>query len=109
MKNKLYMLAAGVMLLMLSACAALGGPQATQKGMITACNGYASALTTLAIYNMNGKLSKSQVDSINQANKIVHPLCTAPDMVSNPQQATVMIQNAIMTLTTIQSQVKGAK
>lgn len=107
MRSKIYTLLCGVMLLSLSACAALTGPQASVKGLISACNGYASTLTTLAVANMNGQLSKGQVDTINQVNAIVKPLCTAPSMDQNQAQAISEVQSAMIKLATVQTQIKG--
>lgn len=111
MKSRIYTLIAGFLLLSVSACAALTGPQADTKGLISACNGYAATLTTLAVANMNGKLSKPQVDTVNQVNSVVHPICSDPKMVSDPTHAKTKIESEILQLTLIQSQInqKGGK
>lgn len=89
----------------LTGCAALKGPQAEQKSVVTACNGYASALATAAAFRAQGKLSKSQVSAINNVISIAHPICSAPT-IPNTQTALAKIETATSQLVSVNQKVK---
>lgn len=69
----------------LGGCAAVSGPHAKQKSVVSACNGYASALATAGAAKREGKLSKQQIKVINKARKVANPICEAPNVPSTQQ------------------------
>lgn len=89
--------------LLLTACAA--GPQAQEKGIVTACNAYASALTTAATLRANDQLTESQVATVNSVVTVVSPVCNA-DSLPSTQEALAKVQSGVQELATINTQVQ---
>ncbi len=46
-----------------------------ERSLLFACETYTSTLKTLAAYNAQGRLSRSQVDRTNSAVQIIAPIC----------------------------------
>lgn len=94
-----------LVLALTAGCAAMGGPQASQKAVVTACNGYASALATAAAFRAQGKLSTGQVTAINNAITVVHPICSAKTIPST-QTALAQVESATAQLVAVNQKVK---
>ena len=85
---------------LLAGCASMG-PQASQKSVINACNGYAHALATLAAFRAQGKLTSGEVNQVNKIVKQVHPICTAKT-IPNPAAALMTVNGAVNQLQALQ-------
>lgn len=101
----LFGIAVWAVILDMGGCAALKGPQAEQKSVVTACNGYASALATAAAFRAQGKLSTSQVNAINNVISIAHPICSA-STIPNTQTALAQVETATAQLAAVNAKVK---
>lgn len=86
---------------LLGGCASMGGKQANQKAISTACNGYAHALATLSAFRAQGKLTKGEINQVNKIVKKVHPICTAKT-IPDPTTALMTVNGAVNTLQSIQ-------
>lgn len=64
-------------LVVASACAA------PREAPLYGCNAYAAALTTLAAFRSQGKLSVAQVGVVDRVRGVVNPICTAPTPPTN--------------------------
>lgn len=100
--RKVVVLTVLAAIILLAGCATV---QSQQKGIITACNGYAHALATAAAFRAQGKLSASQIDTINQVRTVVNPICTAPKLPTTAQ-ALVTVENSVTQLTNLNAGVK---
>ena len=100
--HKIVVLSVLAVIILLAGCATV---QSQQKGIITACNGYAHALATAAAFRAQGKLSAGQIQTINQVRAVVNPICTAPKLPSTAQ-ALVTVENSVTQLTNVNAQVK---
>lgn len=49
--------------------------QTSQKSLITACSAYATSLSTLADFRMQGKLNVSTINVVDQVINVTSPLC----------------------------------
>lgn len=98
-----------VALLALALTACAGDPPAVvaQKNLITACNGVATALISLAGYRQTGKLNADTIQAVDQIRQVAEPICTGP-MPVDVQGALTSVQAALLRLQTIQAATKGA-
>ncbi len=109
---KLKLLTAALMTLALSACATTPttGPAASVNaapvGQITyagTCTGYNTSLAVLSIARANGKLTPSQVQTINDAATVFDQYCPPNSLPANPTAAMLSIAQAVNNITAIQS------
>ncbi len=111
MKLKLF-LTSLFMALALSACATTPatGPansvNAAPVGQITyagTCTGYNTSLAVLSIARANGKLTASQVQTINDAATVFDQYCPPNSLPANPTAAMLSIAQAVNNINAIQS------
>ena len=98
--------------LSLSACATTIAPSAATSvnaapvGQITyagTCTGYNTSLAVLSIARANGKLTQSQVQTINDAATVFDQYCPPNRLPSNPTAAMLSIAKAVNNINAIQS------
>ena len=98
--------------LSLSACATTIAPSAATSvnaapvGQITyagTCTGYNTSLAVLSIARANGKLTPSQVQTINDAATVFDQYCPPNSLPSNPTAAMLSIAKAVNNINAIQS------
>ena len=112
MKMKLF-LTSLFMALALTACAAptttttaANSVNAAPVGQITyagTCIGYNTSLAVLSIARSNGKLTASQVRTINDAATVFDQYCPPNSLPANPTAAMLSIAQAVNNINAIQS------
>jgi len=61
--------------LALSACAGGGQSLTPRQQLLATCDAYSSTLTTLASLRASGKLTEDQIQSVNNARRVLNPIC----------------------------------
>ena len=111
--KKAYLLLSALATLALSACAtpsattaAANSVNAAPVGQITyagTCIGYNTSLAVLSIARANGKLTPSQVQTINDAATVFDQYCPPNSLPANPTAAMLSIAQAVANINAIQS------
>lgn len=66
----------GILCVALALCACTSTQvQTSQKSLITACSAYATSLSTLADFRMQGKLNVATINVVDQVVNVTSPLC----------------------------------
>jgi len=113
MKNPLRIAVGAAIVLALAACAmpsttstAANSINAAPVGQITyagTCIGYNTSLAVLSIARANGKLTPSQVQTINDAATVFDTYCPPNSLPANPTAAMLSIATAVNNINAIQS------
>ena len=74
------------------------------KALLTACNGYVSALETLTVYKSAGRLSAGQITAVDAVRPSLNRLCK--DGVTDTQSALVAVNRGLRELIAIRSTVQ---
>lgn len=93
------------LLCVLAACATT---ESAQTSYVKACAAYNAAFATALQLRIDGKLSKSEVDSITLISSQVTPICTGP-LPANPEAATQQVTAAVTTITIMEAIKKASK
>lgn len=90
------MAAFALTLLLLAGCAGDAGTRAAAS-LAVACDGYATALSELAVLREAGSLSRETVSAVDRANAIADPLCL-PDSPVDPAASVAVVRDVAATL-----------
>lgn len=84
--------------LMLSACSTV---QAPEKTLIASCDTYGTAISRLAAYRAQGRLSDAQIATVDKVRAVAGPICTAETIPDNADAAMATVDQAAANLLTI--------
>lgn len=88
-------------LLALAGCATAPTTPSSAQLLGQTCVAYAGALKAVTTLRVDGKLTSSQITTINTVNTTVTPICEGP-YPANPTVALSSVNKALATLATIQ-------
>jgi hypothetical protein len=84
--------------LMLSACSTV---QAPEKTLIASCDTYGTAISRLAAYRAQGRLSDAQIATVDKVRAVAGPICAADAIPDNADSAIAAVDQAAANLLTI--------
>ncbi len=91
-----------VVLLALAACATT---QQTDVALTQACGAYGAAFKIALQRRQAGKLNPAQIQTVNNADKTVTPICTG-QLPPNPQAATAEVSSELALLVALETKPK---
>jgi hypothetical protein len=82
--------------------------QSTKQGYVQSCAAYNAAFSAALQLRIEGKLNKSEIDSISLLDSQITPICTGK-LPTDPEAATQQITAAVTTLTILEAAKKASQ
>ncbi len=83
------------------------GPLASYKAVLTACSGYATTLTVLALHKRQGKMSVEQIGSVDVARALGNSVCDRDEPPLDISEALDIIEDVAFELLVIKAIVEN--